>query len=170
MTTLSHRAGPPRCKAETETGKRSGMVLMSGHQIGRQTGRKTGKCGRGGGYKDNDYQVRHHASDATPDRDTHSTKANQQGLRAELGNRTSESGKNDPRVKDFQHQTQWPLVAIPAAIFLLRPQRTSASRWQALASARQLIFVLTKTPRAGRANWPCFPCAAYYLTETTAPR
>lgn len=96
MTISSHQAGTLRCKAEPETGKRSGTEGMPDHQISRQSGRKTGKCGRGGGYKDNDYQVRHHASDATPDRDTHSTKANQQGLRAKLGNRTSESGKNGP--------------------------------------------------------------------------
>jgi hypothetical protein len=118
MTVSSHQAGTLRCKATPETGKRSGTEGMPDHQISRQTSRKAGKCSRGGGYKDNDYQVRHHASDATPDRDTHSTKANQQGLRAELGNRTSESGKNGPWAKDFQLQTQWPLVAIPAAIFV----------------------------------------------------
>ena len=115
------------------------MVLMSGHQISRQTGRKTGKCGRGGGYKDNEYQVRLIAREATPDRDTHSTKANQQGLRAELGNLTSESGKNDPRVKDFQHQTQWPLAAMSAAIFVL--------------AGRLFVFLLCHSPESGN-PWP----------------
>ena len=120
MTVSSHQAGTLRCKAEPETGKRSGTEEMPDHQISRQTGRKTGKCGRSGGYKDNDYRVRHYASDATPDRDTHSTKANQQGLRAKLGNRTSESGKNGLWAKDFQPQTQWALVAIPAPIYFVK--------------------------------------------------
>lgn len=55
-----------------------------------------GKCSRRGGYKENEYRVRLFESSATPDRDTHSTKANQQDFRAKLGNRTSESGKNGP--------------------------------------------------------------------------
>jgi hypothetical protein len=37
-----------------------------------------------------------------------------------LGNLTSDSGKNGSRAKDFQNQTQWALVAIPAPIYFLR--------------------------------------------------
>lgn len=33
------------------------------------------------------------------------------------GSRTPESGKNGLRAKDFQHQAQWALVAIPAPIY-----------------------------------------------------
>ena len=83
-------------QSRTGNGKAKLRRVSAGHQIGRQVFRKKGKCGRCGGYEENDYQVRRHASVAKPDRDTHSIKVNQQGLRAKLGNQTSESGKNGP--------------------------------------------------------------------------
>jgi hypothetical protein len=69
---------------------------------------------------ENEIQVRQHASGATPGQTPKVHQGNQQGLRVKLGNRTSDSGKNGPWAKDFQHQTQWALVAIPAPIYFVR--------------------------------------------------
>lgn len=68
MRPSSHQARMLRCKEGPETDRQSGKEGMQDRQFCGQTSRKTWSVGRGGGYEENEYQVRLIAREATPGR------------------------------------------------------------------------------------------------------
>lgn len=67
MRPSTHQAETLRCNARPETGKRSAVEGMQDHQLGGSP-LQDRKCIQYGGYEENEYRVRHHVSDVTPDR------------------------------------------------------------------------------------------------------
>jgi len=76
------------------------------------------KCGQNGGYEENEYRVRGHASGTTPDRIPNVLRRTTKVFGLDWGTGRQTEEKMALVVIDFESQTQWALVAMPAPILL----------------------------------------------------